>query len=56
MVSLITIVIRLKQILTYADDIDLGDRSERDVAEADEATAVGLRLNFSKTKYMAIPG
>lgn len=54
-----TIANRSRQILAYADDIDLMGRSERDVAEAfrqliDEAAAVGLRVNFSKTKYMTM--
>lgn len=54
-----TIVNKSKQILAYADDIDIMGRREADVDEAfsllkTQAETVGLRVNISKTKYMTM--
>ena len=54
-----TIVNKSKQILAYADDIDIVARTEAAAKDAflaleAPAAAIGLRVNEGKTKYMAM--
>jgi hypothetical protein len=56
-----TIFNKERQLLAYADDIDIVGRSQAAVRDAylaleEEAAKVGLRINEQKTKYMIAAG